>query len=84
MTAVITAALATIVLLVAMSLTRGLPGSQDGAELARRSDWSDEQYRRAVEEYRKDQQAGQRGGIQIALWAVFAGLAVWTAIQLGA
>jgi hypothetical protein len=83
MMVLITAAVAMIVLASAMTWPRNLSGSSDGREIARRPDWSDEQYRRAVEEYRKDQEAGPRRRVQVALWALFALLAVWMAVQLG-
>jgi hypothetical protein len=84
MTILITTAVAMIVLISALTWSRNLPGSSDRREIARRPDWSEEQYRREVEEYRKDQEAGLRRRVQVALWALLAVLAVWMAAQLGA
>ena len=78
----IIAVLALAALAAAMVWSAKDPGRSYRHQLARRPDWSDEQYRRAVEEYRKEQEAGARTRLQVGLWAVAAGFLVWTLVQL--
>lgn len=78
----ITAVLATIVLLTAAAWSRNVAGPSGRREIARRSDWTDEQHRQATQECRRDRE-NLHTRIQIALWALLVALAVWMAIQLG-
>ncbi len=59
-----------------------LPGARNDGALARRPDWTDEQYRRASDEYAKDQERTRRTLIQAGLWTLLAGLIVWALIQI--
>jgi len=81
MAVLLTASLAAIVLLGAIVWSAFTPRS-DADAIARRPDWTGERHRRAVEEYRKQQQAGLRGRAYIGAGALLAALAAWVVVEL--